>query len=84
MNDKQAKREIKRRIKKIEVIENKMFEEKGYGFTMNSPHELMLRRLNCALKDIGYASKGPGSTTRERLKCVYADRLATPEYGSEL
>lgn len=84
MNDKQAKREIKRRIKKITAIEDEMFEEKGYGFIMNSPYELMLRRLNCALQDIGSAFKGPGSSIREWGKCVFADRLATPEYGSEL
>lgn len=84
MNDKQAKIEIKRRIKKITAIEDKMFDEKGHGFTMNSPYELMLRRLNCALKDIGYASKGPGSAIREYSKCVFSDRLETPEYGSEL
>ncbi len=84
MNDKQAKREIKRRIKKIIAIEDDLFDEKGHGFTMNSPYELMLRRLNSALHNIGYASKGPGACSRERCKCVFADRLATPEYGSEL
>lgn len=84
MNDKQAKIEIKRRIKKITTIEDEMFDEKGHGFTMNSPYELMLRRLNCALQDIGSASKGPGSVMREYKKCVFNDRLATPEYGSEL
>jgi hypothetical protein len=84
MNDKQTKREIKRRIKKIEAIENEMFDEKGHGFTMNSPHELMLRRLNSALQDIGSASKGHGPMIRERGICAYADRLTTPEYGSEL
>lgn len=84
MNDKQAKKEINRRIKKIEAIEEQMFKEKGHGFTMNSPYELMLRRLNCALQDIGSASKGPGSSIREWGICAYADRLATPEYGSEL
>lgn len=84
MNDAQAKREIKRRIKRIYTIEDKMFEEKGHGFTMNSPYELMLRRLNRALNDIGYASKGPGSAIRERSKSVFSDRLKTSEYGSDL
>lgn len=84
MNDKQAKREIKRRIAKILKIEDKIFEEKGHGFATNSPEILMLKRLNYALTKIGYASKGPGASLRERATSVYADRLSTPEYGSEL
>ncbi len=84
MNDKQAKTEIKRRIKKITAIEDKLFDEKGHGFMMNSPYELMLRRLNCALQDIGSGSKGLGSSIREWGICKYADRLTTPEYGGEL
>lgn len=44
MNDKQAKREIKRRIKKIMAIEDQMFDEKGHGFGNSRKEQMCICR----------------------------------------
>lgn len=78
----EAKKEIARRLKAIDKIEDKLFETTDYGFSKQDEEYVIMQRLFDLQRSVqSGVSKGPGAFFRHKKDIGLSSCLNSDEYG---
>lgn len=80
----EANREITRRLNILDKKEDTLFDENGFGFSMNDYYETIMKNLNCLKVDIGDLPKNNDSFKSHNSVHPSTRKLNSLSYGSEL